>query len=338
MRRFFILLVALALALAACGGDDEGDATATTAAAASETTEANAEQTETTAAETTTTAAAETTTTTTVAETTTTTAAAVIDESSPLYAALAQTNEVTSGRMEGEIVMVGVEGLPAESEFAITFSGEFDYATGDSSIVMDMSSLMDMAPEGEEIPPGFEDLFGDMEIRTIGDTAYMKFGMFAMFGVETEWVSMSAEDAGSTAGSFGAAPSNPTDLIGEFGEDVEIEELGSETVRGVNTTHYRMIVDMAEMMAEADPEALEELESMGPISADGTMPIEFWVGDDGYLYRILMEFTGDTDAADGFGSMRMLWEMFDYGADIVIEAPPADQVTDGEALSGFFTG
>jgi len=330
MRRFLHLLAVLTLVLAACGGSDEGDSTSTTTAAGSEITETSTEQTETTAAETTTTTAAET--------TRTTAAAATVDESSPLYAALAQTNEMASGRMEGEMVITGVEGLPAGSEFAITFSGEFDYETGNSSMIMDMSSMMDMAPEDEAIPPGLEDLFGEMEIRTIGDTAYMKFGMFAMLGVETEWVSMSAEDAGSTAGSFGAAPSNPTDLLGEFGDDVEIEELGSETVRGVNTTHYRMIVDMAEMIAEADPDALEGLESMGPIAADGTMPIEFWVGDDGYLYRILMEFSGDTEAADGFGSMRMKWEMFDYGADIVIEAPPADQVTDGEALTGFMTG
>ncbi len=332
MRRFLSLLIVFTLLVGACGGDgDEAEAPATTAAAASETTDAQQDETSTTAAPATTTTAAATTTTTT----TTTAAPDVLD--SPLLAALAQSNEVTSGRMEGSMVIIGPEGTPAGTEIAIEFSGAFDNATGDSSMIMDMSGLVDAAPD-DEIPPGFEDLFGEMEIRTIGDTAYMRFGFFAMLGVETEWVSMTAEDAGTAAGSFGANPANPAEMMSAFANgDVEIIELGTEQVRGMNTTHFRIIVDVEAMMAAADEEALEELESL-TLPGDGTMPVEFWLGDDGNIYRLLMDFVG-TDVADsGFESMQMLWEMFDFGADIEIEAPPEDQVTDGDDLTAFLTG
>ena len=36
--------------------------------------------------------------------------------------------------------------------------------------------------------------------------------------------------------------------------------------------------------------------------------------------------------------MRMMWEMFDYGANIEVVAPPEEDVTDGDALAGFLTG
>ena len=335
MRKLLYLLVVLSLVVAACGGSDDNAETTTTAAAGSATTAAGQDSTD---AATTTEPSEQDSTTEAPAEETTTTAGTAV-ASSPLLAAIAQSTGAVAGRTEGSMTIIGAEGMAPGAEFAIEFSGEFDNATGNSSIIMDMSGLLDAAPEGEEMPPGFEDFFGDMEIRTIGDTAYMKFGMFAMLGVETEWVRMTADDAGTAAGSFGASPTNPSEMKNAFAnENAEIIELGTEQVRGVNTTHYQIIMDVEAMMAEADEASIEELENLGPLPADGKLPVEFWIGDDGNVYRMLFEFDGaDVPDAD-FGSMRMVWEMFDYGADISIEAPPESDVTDGDALGGFLTG
>ena len=237
------------------------------------------------------------------------------------------------------MVVTGSEGMAPGIEFAIEFSGEFDNATGNSSMIMDMSGLADAAPAGEEMPAGFEDFFGEMEIRTIGDISYMKFGMFAMLGVPTEWVRMSADDAGSAAGSFGASPINPTEMMDAFSTDnAQIVDLGSEQVRGVNTTHYQITMDIEAMMEEADADSIEELENLGPLPVNGELPVDFWIGDDGNVYRMLLEIVGADVAESGFESMRMMWEMFDYGANIEVVAPPEEDVTDGDALAGFLTG
>jgi hypothetical protein len=119
--------------------------------------------------------------------------------------------------------------------------------------------------------------------------------------------------------------------------NADVEELGSETVRGVNTTHYRVIMDTAVVMDVADEEAAAELDSLGASYLDSLL-VEFWIGDDGNMYRMAMELTGADSTTSGFESMTMVWEMFDYGADIGVEAPPADQVTDGTQLSGMFSG
>ncbi|MDJ0954095.1 MAG: hypothetical protein QNJ81_10490 [Acidimicrobiia bacterium] len=331
MRRFASLVLVLALFVTACGDDgSEADAPATTAAvdSAAETTEAASAETTGAPA---TTAAPET----TSAPATT---AAPAGDGNALLAAIAQSEGATSGRMEGAFVMTGAEGMPAGTEFRIGFSGEFA-ENGDSSFIMDLSEAANMAPGGEEIPAEFADLFGEMEVRTVGDTAYLRFGMFAMLGVETEWVSMPASDADDTAASFGANPVNPADIMSSFGPGTnEIQDLGRETIRGVDTTHYQVIVDIEAMMAAADEEELEELEGIGASFPTGTMPVDFWVGDDGNVYRFALSFDGTIDPESPFEQMEMVWEMFDYGAPISVTAPPEEDVTDGAAFAGVFTG
>ncbi len=338
MKKFLLILVALALLLAACGdGDDAEGETTTTVAAAGTTETTAADETTTTAAETTTTTVAETTTT-TVAETTTTTTGASDPSESPLLAALSGSGdlEATSFRMEGEMTMLGVNPDDPLAEFSITFSGAFA-ENGDNSLVMDMSGIAEAG--GDEIPPGFEDLFSELEIRTIGDISYMKFGFFSMLGVTTDWVSMDAEEAGDTAGAFGAAPIDPTEFVDSFDvEGVEIEELGTETVRGVSTTHYRLTVDPEVLAEQAGDDAIEDLEELGALGLDGPLPVEFWVGDDGYLYRMMMDIEGDGLADGSFGALTMIYEMFDYNSAITIDPPPAEDVTDGSELGSFLTG
>ena len=333
MRRILLLLAVLGLLAAACGGGDGSDTTAAAEAPGdnqSQTTEAAS--TETTAAPATTEAPE-----TTAAPETTTSGAPAEAGGSTLLAALAQSEQATSGRMEGTFVISGAEGMPAATEFNIRFTGEYA-ANGDNTFIMDLSEAAGAAPGGEEIPAEFADVFGEMEIRTIGDTAYLRFGMFAMLGVQTEWVSLPATDAGSTAASFGANPVNPADIMSTFGPGVsDPQNLGRETIRGVETTHFAVLVDIDEVMEQADAAALEDLEGISTDFPSGQMPVNFWVGDDGNIYRFSLEFDGTLNPDSEFESMTMIWEMFDYGANIEIVAPPADQVTDGSNLVGMFT-
>lgn len=328
MRRVLSIVLALALLVAACGGSDDdassSDETTTTTAA-----------TETTAAEATTTAAPATTEAPSTTEAVETTEAP--GDTTSLADALGMAGEPQSARLEGTMTMTGMEGADPGTEFTIPYSGEFDNVTGNSSFIMDMSGIAGAMPESE-IPPEMADMFGEMEVRTIGDTSYMRFGFFSMLGVQTEWVSFPVEEAGTAASSFGATPTNPMDFMDAWNTaGSDIEDLGSETVRGVNTTHYRVTMDTAAMMEAADEEAAAEFDSLGASYLD-SLPVEFWVGDDGNLYRMMMTVDGTADPTSGFESMTMVWEMFDYGASINIEAPPADQVTDGSEMAGMFSG
>lgn len=331
-RRLLLLGAALLVVLAACGGDDAVDTTATAAAPATTVATATTQPAETT------TTVAETTTTTTIAETTTTSGGG--GEPSALQDALLETAEVTSGRMEGSFVMEGIEGLPGGIEISMPFAGAFDNAKQTFEFSLDMSGFA--AALGEEMPPGFEDAFGVMEIRQIGDVAYMRFPLFSLFlGPDVEWIEIPAEEASSTAGGFGAAtPANPSDFLAAFEEaDADIVEIGPEQVRGIDTMRYLVTFDMEKLLEQATPEERAELEAQGPLPFD-ELPMDLWIGaDDGLIYKYVMDIDGATVPAapgEGFDRMVMTFEMYDYGADIVVEAPPADQITPGDALGDFF--
>lgn len=325
--RCVAVVAALALAAAACGGPD----TATETTSAGAVTAGPAEDA--------TTSAPVDTTASTGGEAATT-APTASGEAGDLREILGATAEATTGRMEGEFVMVGVEGVPDGGPITLSFTGEFDNEAGLFAFRMDMSEAL--GGMGDEIPPEMLELFGDltMEVREIGETTYMRFPLFSFLGVTTEWVSMPT-DEGVADDLAGAAPSNPTDFLDAFGDaDAEAEELGTETVRGVETNHFRVVIDTESLLEDATPEQLEQLEAQGPLP-QGELPVEVWVGDDGLIHRYVVTYDGssvETAPGEGFEEMTITIEMYDYGTDIGVEAPPPDQVTDSAELGGLFDG
>ena len=346
MRHRVALLAAAALVVAACGGEAAVDTTAAPDAPAT---------TVTTSAPTTT-AAPETTTTTEAPQATTTTAGPALEASvNPqlrrIQAAMVQTEEVPSARMIGDISIVGVEEF--DGDIRMTFEGAFDNRTGDSSFAIDLSSIADAmraqlesesaGGEEDEFGAAFAELFLGMftkfEVRQVGDTVYMNNAFLASFAGEgTEWIASPAEPSDDPAGDFlQGAPTDPSELLDPFKTgNGEVIEIGPELVRGVETTHYQITYDKQALL-EAAPaseraEMAEELEQFGD-----EVVVDLWI-DDQYLYKILFEIDGtqiDAPEGEGFERMTMVYEIYDYGADIVIEPPPADQVTfvDEESFS-----
>lgn len=323
LRSIASIAFILMLVLAACGSGSEEPASTTVAPPA--TSEKTPETTAVTTATTTTTA---------------TTPGPSGGEGIPaaLAAALAKTTEINSGRMEGSFEIIGVEGLPTGTSLSLPFSGAFDNAAGLFTFTMDMSGMA--GDLGEGVPPELADMFGVMEVRQIGDTTYMSWPFFSFLGVQTPWISMPTDESDSaTAGFAAATPGNPADFLSAFeNTNATIEELGRETIRGVETTHYLAVFDTETLLAQATPEERAEIEAQGPIPLD-EMPMEIWIGDDGLVYRYVIDLAGETveaPAGQGFDRMMMVFEMYDWGEAINVEVPPADQITEGSELDALF--
>ena len=325
------LLAGVLLLVAACGGGGEG--AEGTSTIAPDTTTADV-------APSTTAGPDPTTTSTTTAPSTTTTASAEGDAAS-LFASLQEGAPVTSARMEGAIEMTGLD--PTEtgvSEATILFNTSFDTETGDSSFVMDMSSMMgDLGAESEDPFAGLAaGMLGEMEVREIGDIVYLKYPFFtAMFGAETEWVSMPADEGADFTADFETMPTDPAQLIDSFdAAGASVETVGTESVNGVDATHYRLSLDISEM--ELTPEEEAELAESG-IWGEGVIPMELWVSDAGFMVRMIMEIDGsgmDLPPEESFDFMSLRYDLFDINGDITIETPPASDVTSLEDLEGMF--
>lgn len=282
---------------------------------------------------------------TTVPEPTTTTTFPNDDganDTESLLSSLDASTEITSGRIEGSIEMTGLDdSTTGVSEGVILFSSSFDAATGDSSFLMDMSSLVGSIETDETDPFGqmAAGMFSDIEFRQLGDTAYVRFPLFtAMFGAETEWVSMPAEEGDDFASDFETMPADPNELIATFDEQgASVEVVGNEAVNGVEAIHYRVSLDTDAMELTAEEQA--ELAESG-IFANGVIPLEIWISEDGYMVRMIMEIDGsgmDAPTDEQFETMTLRYDLFDVNGDVVIEPPPASQVTSMEELEGAFS-
>jgi hypothetical protein len=165
--------------------------------------------------------------------------------------------------------------------------------------------------------------------------------MFEMMGA-SGWLSFSPEDLGATDESlgFGAGAYDFTQTLESLrGVSGEPEVVGQEEVRGVETTHYRASMNLAEALEQAPAGQREQLEAafeqMG--GADEVdLPVDVWIDEDDLPRRLRIEM-GSLFAAAGLGdgTMTMTMELFGYGEPVEIEVPPADEVTPlAEALGG----
>ena len=278
------------------------------------------------------------TTTTTVAPSTTVVTSEEFNEAQALLASIKSDAELESGRIEGAFEVIGLDVEDAGlSEFNMVFSSAFNVATGDSSFLMDMSS-MTAALEADPDDPFAElgaAMLGETEFRQIGDRAFVRAGFFSMmFGNETPWISMPAEEGAEFATDFDSGPTDPHEVLGSYeGAAATVQDLGVESVNGTTATHYRVSVDAAALAEELSPDERAELEESGLLTI-GVQPIDLWITDGGYLVRMILEIDGSEAASpEGeFETMKLTFDMYDINGPVVIEEPPASEVTAIEDL------
>lgn len=244
----------------------------------------------------------------------------------------------------GGLTMGGSGALDPQNErFAMTM----DF----SSIFSALAAANDADAEELELMRAF---LGDepMQIRYVDGVTYINWALFGMLlGADAKWIAFeddSSDNAFDAVSGFGAGSlASPQDAV-EFLRDVwGVEEIGRETLRGVETTHFQGVIDFKAMLAELDATQLAELESeLGGASIGdvfGDFPINVWIDDDDVMRRFTLEMdfsnfgAAGRSAEDIVGSMLLSYEFFNIGGAISIVAPPASEVSqvDDSFLSGF---
>lgn len=114
-----------------------------------------------------------------------------------------------------------------------------------------------------------------------------------------------------------------------------IQKLGSESVRGVQTTHYKATLDLDKypslvpsaerQQAQTSITALEKLTNLHKI------PVDVWIDDQHLVRRMHMAFT-ETPAGGRIG-LDMVLEFFSFGPQAAVQIPPASSVFDATQLA-----
>ncbi|ONI81052.1 hypothetical protein ALI144C_21075 [Actinosynnema sp. ALI-1.44] len=181
-----------------------------------------------------------------------------------------------------------------------TSTGEIDFKNNRSKV----DSVMDMG--GKKTT---------MTILNDGNTIYTKTSIEG--APATKWSKTDLKQLQSSLGELGSvggqsAGSDPMMFIDKIKEIADVTPDGSETIRGVQTTRYKVTVDPAKLPADQKDST--------EIPADASGAIKLFVDGKGRLARFQIAMSGD----DAGGSMN--WDFFEYGTPVKIDAPAAEQI------------
>ena len=180
---------------------------------------------------------------------------------------------------------------------------------------------------------------GKIEQVFEGDVIYMRTPAVAkQFGLKKEWLRVDLQSAGRALGvdptQFGQLGSNdPRQMLDQIRSvSGEVEKLGTEKVRGVDTTRYKAEVDLRKY-PDRLPEGQREqarvaVERIVDMTGSPTYPMTLWIDDDELVRRVRTEYEFEARGQEQKSSFSLTMEFFDFGTAVDVKPPPAKDVQD----------
>ncbi|MDX6286272.1 MAG: hypothetical protein QOG53_1757 [Frankiales bacterium] len=111
----------------------------------------------------------------------------------------------------------------------------------------------------------------------------------------------------------------------------DVSKVGTETIRGASTTHYRGTIDMAKAASKAPAAVRQRLTQQ--LKTVKSAPFDAFIDDAGRLRKMTTHIVLDSTT-----TVDTSVELFDFGAPVRITVPPKSQTTDGAALLRLLSG
>ena len=236
----------------------------------------------------------------------------------------------------------------AEQPLQFSAEGGFDTPAKRAQMTIDLSSLAELFKSmGSSLGGTVTGDLGSsedwkLEVIQDGDTAYVRFPLLAKeLPAGKTWIKgdakdLSSADAGqlSQFGSF--AGTDPRDVFA-FLKAVSgtIEVVGSDEIRGVETSHYRATVDtakLAQLVPAAQRQSLGGLDKSAAQAGLSELPLDIWIDADQRVRKLSIDVDAKQPGTDESVKASLVVELYDYGKPLDLELPPADQVVDASTL------
>ena len=251
----------------------------------------------------------------------------------------------------------------------VTATGEYDTASKSSHVTLDAGSLVQSMLS--QAPPAMADsiskFLGDSDMKVqivqVGSDVYVQMpflsqltSMFGRFGGSTttptsdSWMKLDLSKM-TDLGTSGIGTTDPSVFLKLLdGTKGDVRELGSSTIRGVDTKGYAVTFTLADALARVSDAAtrakIQKLIDDTHMSKllDIQIPLEIYVDADGLVRRVVYDFDladvakelptqPGVTPPDGTMTMKVTLDFFDFGAAVNIQAPPASQVVQPPDLS-----
>jgi hypothetical protein len=253
--------------------------------------------------------------------------------------------DATSGRVAFAVEM----SFPgADDPFALSGEGAFDAASDRSTLSVDMSSFAKLlgglfgAMAGPDAPDFDDPDAWKIDVVQDGDVAYVRFpAMAAELSDGKSWVRGAHDGLGAKGVELGEleqfTQTDPREMLDFLrGVSGEIETVGTEELRGTETSHYRATIDPADYEKLAPEEQREQLgalvDEIVGTSGIGKIPVDVWLDASGMVRKVAMTFAATPPGGAETAESSVSFELWDYGEPVTIELPPASEVVDASAL------
>jgi hypothetical protein len=271
--------------------------------------------------------------------------AVAVPELTSLTSVAQKSSAVDSARFSVTFAMT-VPG--ADQQLSFSADGAFDTPARRAELNVDLSSLSGLLK-------GLGSAFGgtvtgdlgspeDWKLEAIqdGDTAYIRFPLIAKhLPAGKTWIKGDAKELSSArAGNLGQlgslAGTDPRDVFGLLkAVSGSIETIGSETIRGVETSHYRATLDAAkleQLVPEAQRQSLGGLDQAAVQAGLSKLPLDVWIDADQRVRKLSIEVDAKQPGIGTPVKASLVAEVYDYGKPLELQLPPADQVADASTL------
>jgi hypothetical protein len=245
-------------------------------------------------------------------------------------ASIAEAADVTVAERGMRIAIDQTLTLPGAGRMSTTGSGVMDTAGQTSHLTMKVTSAPDV------VVGAFDK--SDLTTEVIADHAVVYTHspqLSQLLGAGRRWLRIDAAKVGEAAGIDVSALTqpgqDPTQAVRQLrAVGADIEKVGREDVRGVETMRYRATVDLHRYPALAPAAdraaAREAIERLIELTGASTIPVDVWIGRDDRVRRMTqrLSFKGP----GGPSTIAQRFELYDFGTKVDIKIPPRSQVTD----------
>jgi len=229
--------------------------------------------------------------------------------------------------------------LPGKSApSTLTGNGAFDYANQRGTLTFDVGDLLSGVAGGV--------LGGSSKLELVLDNnvIYLNFPALGQLLGGKPWIKLDLAELSKQQGlNLGQlqtiGQSDPSAFLSYLSGVASVQRVGTDTLRGTETTHYKAEIDFDKVLANAPPAAKAGLQAtidqLKQQTGSQTLPIDVWIGDDGLVRKIVFTYP---KTGSGSSPSSVTVELYDYGTPVNVAVPPADQVTDFSQIAALAGG
>jgi hypothetical protein len=230
-----------------------------------------------------------------------------------------------------------VAAAPEPGPISMTGEGQFDYASRRGRMIFDLTEVL--RPSGE-VPEGV----GEVEMIFAESVLYMKMPFLTRLLPDPKpWIKVDLEAAREGEANVGQlaqlGQSDPTHILELLGGATRsVDDLGTESVRGTKTTHYRTVLDLVRAARDASGAAQPSVYGLMQRTGARELPADVWIDRKGRMrkmsYRVELTPPAGTAAPPSDpDTMSVAMELYEFGIEVRAAPPPDGDVVDLVELS-----